>query len=117
MLKLRPASPFGSNRIDSGIVGRARAAHDSSRQRPGAISRGQPVRCIDGDPINRSLRQYKALPTDVWLVEKCRIQMTRNELVDQLEQPSLRETILLGIDWSVTNCTPPENLHLRSWET
>ena len=28
------------------------------------ISRGQPVRCIDGDPVNRSLAQYKALPVD-----------------------------------------------------
>jgi hypothetical protein len=28
------------------------------------ISRGQPVRCIDGDPVNRSLAQYKALPVE-----------------------------------------------------
>jgi hypothetical protein len=28
------------------------------------VSRGQPVRCIDGDPVNRSLSQYKALPVE-----------------------------------------------------
>ena len=28
------------------------------------ISRGQPVHCIDGDPVNRSLAQYKALPVE-----------------------------------------------------
>jgi CobQ/CobB/MinD/ParA nucleotide binding domain len=28
------------------------------------IHRGQPVHCIDGDPVNRSLAQYKALPVD-----------------------------------------------------
>ena len=28
------------------------------------ISRGQPVQCIDGDPVNRSLAQYKALPVE-----------------------------------------------------
>ncbi len=28
------------------------------------IRRGQPVRCIDGDPVNRSLSQYKALAAD-----------------------------------------------------
>lgn len=28
------------------------------------MSRGQPVRCIDGDPVNRSLGQYKALPVE-----------------------------------------------------
>ncbi len=28
------------------------------------IHRGQPVRCIDGDPVNRSLAQYKALPVE-----------------------------------------------------
>ena len=28
------------------------------------IHRGQPVRCIDGDPVNRSLAQYKALPLE-----------------------------------------------------
>jgi len=28
------------------------------------ISRGQPVRCIDGDPVNRSLGQYKALAAE-----------------------------------------------------
>jgi hypothetical protein len=28
------------------------------------VSRGQPVRCIDGDPVNRSLGQYKALPVE-----------------------------------------------------
>jgi hypothetical protein len=26
--------------------------------------RGQPVRCIDGDPVNRSLGQYKGFPVD-----------------------------------------------------
>jgi cellulose biosynthesis protein BcsQ len=28
------------------------------------ISRGQRVQCIDGDPVNRSLAQYKALPVE-----------------------------------------------------
>jgi hypothetical protein len=28
------------------------------------IKRGQPVRCIDGDPVNRSLGQYKAFPVE-----------------------------------------------------
>ena len=28
------------------------------------ISWGQPVHCIDGDPVNRSLAQYKALPVE-----------------------------------------------------
>jgi CobQ/CobB/MinD/ParA nucleotide binding domain len=28
------------------------------------ISRGQAVQCIDGDPVNRSLAQYKALPVE-----------------------------------------------------
>jgi hypothetical protein len=28
------------------------------------IQRGQPVRCIDGDPVNRSLSQHKALPAE-----------------------------------------------------
>jgi hypothetical protein len=28
------------------------------------IHRGQPVHCIDGDPVNRSLAQYKALPVE-----------------------------------------------------
>ena len=28
------------------------------------ISRGQPVRCMDGDPVNRSLGQYKALAAE-----------------------------------------------------
>ncbi len=28
------------------------------------IERGQPVHCIDGDPVNRSLAQYKALPVE-----------------------------------------------------
>jgi hypothetical protein len=28
------------------------------------VSRGQPVQCIDGDPVNRSLAQYKALPVE-----------------------------------------------------
>jgi len=28
------------------------------------IKRGQPVCCIDGDPVNRSLGQYKAFPVD-----------------------------------------------------
>src|SRR5665213_132367 len=28
------------------------------------IGRGQPVCCIDGDPVNRSLGQYKALPVE-----------------------------------------------------
>ncbi len=28
------------------------------------IKRGQPVRCIDGDPVNRSFAQYKAFSAD-----------------------------------------------------
>jgi len=28
------------------------------------IERGQPVRCIDGDPVNRSLSQHKAFPVE-----------------------------------------------------
>lgn len=28
------------------------------------MGRDQPVRCIDGDPVNRSLAQYKALPVE-----------------------------------------------------
>jgi hypothetical protein len=28
------------------------------------MHRGQPVHCIDGDPVNRSLAQYKALPVE-----------------------------------------------------
>jgi hypothetical protein len=28
------------------------------------LNRGQAVRCIDGDPVNRSLGQYKALPVE-----------------------------------------------------
>jgi len=28
------------------------------------IGRGQPVCCVDGDPVNRSLSQYKALPVE-----------------------------------------------------
>src|ERR1019366_10505794 len=28
------------------------------------MGRGQPVCCIDGDPVNRSLGQYKALPVE-----------------------------------------------------
>jgi Mrp family chromosome partitioning ATPase len=28
------------------------------------IERGQPVCCIDGDPVNRSLGQYKAFPVE-----------------------------------------------------
>jgi hypothetical protein len=28
------------------------------------IHKGQPVHCIDGDPVNRSLAQYKALPVE-----------------------------------------------------
>ena len=30
------------------------------------IGRGQPVCCIDGDPVNRSLGQYKALGAENW---------------------------------------------------
>jgi CO dehydrogenase nickel-insertion accessory protein CooC1 len=37
------------------------------------VSRGRSVRCIDGDPVNRSFSQYKALPTARglrWLVDQ-----------------------------------------------
>jgi len=29
------------------------------------MGRGQPVCCVDGDPVNRSLAQYKALPVEI----------------------------------------------------
>jgi hypothetical protein len=40
----------------------------SSTTRPAdkrqSIKRGQPVVCVDGDPVNRSFGQYKAFPVE-----------------------------------------------------
>jgi hypothetical protein len=56
------------------------------------IKRGQPVCCIDGDPVNRSLGQYKAIPVEkLELVNASGIlqRSSYDALVDRFVQESL----------------------------
>ena len=69
------------------------------------IHRGQPVHCIDGDPVNRSLAQYKALPVEkLDLVNQDGVVMRCN--YDALVDRFLNEEAVFVVDNGATAFLP-----------
>ncbi len=69
------------------------------------IHRGQPVRCIDGDPVNRSLAQYKALPVEkLDLVNQDGVVMRAR--YDELVSRFLNEEAVFVVDNGATAFLP-----------
>jgi hypothetical protein len=69
------------------------------------ISRGQPVQCVDGDPVNRSLAQYKALPVEkLDLVNQDGVVMRSR--YDRLIDRFLNEQAVFVVDTGATAFLP-----------
>ena len=69
------------------------------------ISRGQPVRCIDGDPVNRSLGQYKFFAAEkIDLLNQTGV--VERSRYDHLVQKFLREDAVFVVDSGATAFLP-----------
>jgi hypothetical protein len=69
------------------------------------IQRGQPVRCIDGDPVNRSLGQYKAFAVEkLELINETGI-VQRNRYDALVERFTTEETVFI-VDSGATAFLP-----------
>jgi hypothetical protein len=69
------------------------------------MGRGQPVCCIDGDPVNRSLGQYKALPVEnLDLVNQDGVVMRSN--YDRLTERFLNDNSVFVVDSGATAFLP-----------
>jgi hypothetical protein len=69
------------------------------------IGRGQPVCCIDGDPVNRSLGQYKALPVEnLDLVNQEGVVIRSN--YDRLTERFLNDDSVFVVDSGATAFLP-----------
>lgn len=69
------------------------------------IGRGQPVRCINGDPVNRSLAQIKALNVeklDLLNQEGIVVRARYDQLVDRL----MKEEAVFSVDSGATAFLP-----------
>jgi polynucleotide 5'-kinase involved in rRNA processing len=69
------------------------------------IKRGQPVRCIDGDPVNRSLGQYKAFPVDKLELVNANGVLQRNRY-DALVERFIQEDAVFVVDSGATAFLP-----------
>ena len=69
------------------------------------IKRGQPVRCIDGDPVNRSLGQYKAFPVDKLELVNASGVLQRNRY-DALVERFTQEDAVFVVDSGATAFLP-----------
>ena len=69
------------------------------------IARGQPVRCIDGDPVNRSFGQYKAFPIDKLELINATGVLQRNSY-DALVDRFVQEETVFVVDSGATAFLP-----------
>jgi cellulose biosynthesis protein BcsQ len=76
------------------------------------IGRGQPVCCIDGDPVNRSLAQYKALPVEnLDLVNQEGVVIRSN--YDRLTERFLNDDSVFVVDSGATAFSAILDIHSR----
>ena len=69
------------------------------------MKRGQPVCCIDGDPVNRSLGQYKAFPVDKLELVNASGVLERNRY-DALVERFVQEDAVFVVDSGATAFLP-----------